>query len=321
MIKFVRNICVVVLCLIFSVTGSAQQGFNVPVPTNSPPTTQAPTQNLQDPYSGLTNGPGMYQEAETGQRQSNTGRNLALATGVFCGVMAVPACSTPPTPKCKWWLACVGAAAAGAIALGGSERTSRQSQEDLTGGRQGNVPRVNCPGCADEDLDINSEDPDERRLAGQIRQLERNGFRIDRRTGVVTDPQGRRFSAETFRSPERMRAAGISGLSMADVRAMEQQVQQAAANASGGVDRGEQGLGLEAGVGGRAGSAPGLVDAPMPSEMRGPSVAGATPPSVAGSSVNFNGIPIGVRMDDIFGMMSRRYNLEERREGFLGPRP
>lgn len=307
-----KNIFVVALSLIFSMSSLAQ----VQITT----TTQAPAQNLNDPYSGLTNGPGIYQEAETGQRQSNTGRNLAIATGVFCGVMAVPACSTPPTPKCKWWISCVAAAAVGAIALRGSERTSKQSQEDVTGGRQGNTPRVNCQQCTDEGLDITSVDPDERRLAGQIRELERNGFRIDRRTGVVTDPQGRRFSSATFKSPERMRAAGISGLSMADIREMEKQVAQAAANAGGGIDKGEQGLGLEAGVGGGAGASPGLVDLSMPSEMRGPSGAEATP-TVAGSSVNFNGVPIGVRVDDIFGMMERRYDLEERREGFLPPGP
>lgn len=312
MMKFLRNIFVVVLSLIFSMSSLAQ----VPITT----TTQAPVRNLNDPYSGLTNGSGMYQEAETGQSESKTGRVLAIGVGLTCSYLAWIACTSTPNSKCPWYLACVAASAVAVIALNRSEGKSKQSQADLTGGRQGNTPRVSCPHCADEGLNITSEDPDERRLAGQIRELERNGFRIDQRTGVVTDKNGKRFSSETFKSPERMRAAGISGLSMAEIRDMEKQVQQAAANASGGVDKGEQGLGLEPGVGGGAGSAPGLVDLSMPSEMRGPS--GTEPaPSVAGASVNFNGVPIGVRVDDIFGMMGRRYDHEERREGFLAPGP
>lgn len=320
MMRLIRTIFIVGLSFIFGTNAFSQQGFNVPA--SVPTTTTAPqnTQNLEDPYSGLTNDPGMYQMAERGQRESNKGRQAAVAVGVFCGAMAIPACVGTGGSSCRWWVACVGAAAVGVIALKGSGDKSVQSQEDLTGGRQGNVPRVNCPQCGDTEVNINSEDPDERRLAGQIRQLERNGFRINQRDGTVTDPKGRRFSSETFKSPERMRAAGISGLSMSDIRDMEKQVEQAAANAGGGVDKGEQGLGLEPGVGGGAPSAVGAFELPTPSELRGPSGLESAP-SVAGSSVNFNGVPIGVRVDDIFGMMERRYDHEERRQGFLPAGP
>lgn len=148
-----------------------------------------------------------------------------------------------------------------------------------------------------------------------------NGNTADLTTGKITTSDGSSYSAADFSSPSSMAAAGFSPDQIATAMATADKVNAkiadkiklgALTSANGSAD---------AGGGGGVKSADTADGEEKPTTAPGlpkNSTSPRQPASVAGLTTNYNGNPIGVSQDDIFKMMSRRYQVKEKQNEFIG---
>lgn len=144
-----------------------------------------------------------------------------------------------------------------------------------------------------------------------LQDREREGYRIDRNRGTITDPKGNPINS--------VNAAMDSGGMNPQQRAQaERDLAEAAAEGESLLKRMEE-YDEEIGGGGGGGNGgsgynPSSADIRA---MRYPTQRGASDPSVAGLSVNHGEDRIGVAGDNIFDMIHRRY--QSRAPGMNGP--
>lgn len=137
-------------------------------------------------------------------------------------------------------------------------------------------------------------------------KLASKGVTVDSKNGTVTTTDGSTMPASAFSSPGAMAAAGMSD---ATIKA----AQDALAGAGGveGMQASVGSMGVDGGGGGYSGAAGGS------SEYQGSSLAdyfnslnkkkGDKDRLIAGKSLTYGKDPIGVKVDDIFMMVHRRY--------------
>jgi hypothetical protein len=208
-------------------------------------------------------------------------------------------------------------AAMAAVGLAMSLKTAKKAkgiEDDLTcartnscfnnsngnNGTPNNGPRPN----------LNPNNPGDRALVDLERQRpnierfleerEREGYRVDRQTGSITDPSGRPIS--------NMSSAMDSGGMNAQQRAEAERVLDEAAREGDNLARRLEEYDEEYGGGGGGNSASSYNSgAPNGGRFGGPNPISSTPPSIAGLSVNHGSDRIGVAGDNIFDMIHRRY--------------
>jgi hypothetical protein len=153
-----------------------------------------------------------------------------------------------------------------------------------------------------------------------------NGFKFNKKTGILTTPDGKKFKIADFESEAAMKAAGIPDSmikgAMDKAKKLEAEAlgkaegatapvatgfQEGSGGAPGGMGKvGDGSEGVDGGTEG-GGKGRGLADGKTPGGARG----------VAGLSKNFNGDPIGVAQDGLFLMMARRYKVKEKQDSFF----
>jgi hypothetical protein len=147
---------------------------------------------------------------------------------------------------------------------------------------------------------------------------ESKGIKVDAKTGIVKLKEGKKIDPN---DPASMSAAlGGEGMSelMKSVSEIEKnavaKVEQVKAGSEAyGFNSGGAGFGMALAEGGY-GMGEDVVGAGASSTNRI-----RKPAQVKGLTKNFNGDPIGVSGDDIFGMMKRRYILKSNQKTFFGP--
>jgi hypothetical protein len=150
------------------------------------------------------------------------------------------------------------------------------------------------------------------------------GGNINAATGTVTLPNGKSFNVSDAIKSGNM---GNTGLSASDFKAgLASAVKdaKAQADAAAGTDGQDSatagavlpGSGPAAGKAAKAFTIPGMPTDPAALKAAAKPRAAA---SVEGASKLFNGVPIGVAQDNLFGLVNRRYASEVTQEKFLTP--
>lgn len=142
-----------------------------------------------------------------------------------------------------------------------------------------------------------------------LNNLASKGFTIDKTTGTITAPDGSKKSSKDFATPQAMAAAGFSPGAIEMASAAVDKLTKEGMAKYGAVDSPRVvAMGVETGGGagysGDSGNHPSFDS--YFKGLRGLSSADRAR-MVAGKSVIAGGAPIGVKGDDIFQMISRRY--------------
>lgn len=162
-------------------------------------------------------------------------------------------------------------------------------------------------------------------INGELKKLENMGYKVNTSDGTITTPDGE-YSTEDFRSADAMAAAGMDSGQVASARqglaALNKQLEEKYGKdgpsvvAMGVSSGGSNGFAGEVGGGGDGGGGSDSMAAYLASlknklnKKRGPS-------SVAGMQKMLGGDPIGVKMDNIFDMIHRRYQLKRKAKVFI----
>ena len=137
--------------------------------------------------------------------------------------------------------------------------------------------------------------------------------------GVVTLPNGTTKNLGDM-STGALRAAGYSSKDIAAFNSAAASIKAKAELAAKGADSHSDLYGDSAGGAGSSGkNGAGHVADRIPTGPR--SSVDRNPAQVAGMARDLNGQPIGVSADDVWKMMNRRYQLQEKNGSFLSPGP
>ncbi|MCB0366044.1 MAG: hypothetical protein H6624_17530 [Bdellovibrionaceae bacterium] len=285
------------------------------------------TQGTEGGNQAPGGGPNINQGAEQGSSSQNTGMMINLAAGATLSAICA-------TPKGGW--ACPMAAMAflqaalDAGAAGESDGVYAATEYnpnfpttpggELPGG--GTLPGTVPGGGVGGGSGTSFANP---RINEGLRNLENKGYKVNAAAGTITTPNGE-MPLSAFSSPEAMAAAGYDEASVNAARAaigklnrdaVEQYGDKANVVAMGLDSRGGGGGALGAGGGEGVsfdGSDPmAAYLASLKNKMnkkRGPA-------NVAGMQRMAGGEPIGVKMDNIFEMVHRRYQKKRKANIFI----
>ncbi|MBL7670209.1 MAG: hypothetical protein JNM39_06960 [Bdellovibrionaceae bacterium] len=152
-----------------------------------------------------------------------------------------------------------------------------------------------------------------------------HGFKFNKKNGVITTPDGKKYKVSDFESEAAMKAAGFSDSMIKGALDKSKKLEAEALDKVGGLSS-VAATGFQEGGGGAPGSLAGSsgdnseVDGGVGGSGKGRGLAGQLPggaQGVAGLSKNFNGDPIGVAQDGLFLMMARRYKVKEKQDSFF----
>lgn len=274
--------------------------------------------------------PTIQSSGDQSSKKNNAGKLLGMAAmGVTAAGVAMT-CFTPvKNPKCPWFIAGLAASTIVTTMMG---KAKKQSDATVSAVTVGAAPVDSTANPADQVYNGSGTDysanPDYQAGLQAIDALKKQGYAFDMKTGVVTDPSGKKFSADTFASNASMAAAGYSSGQIAGFNAERSKLLkdiEAKVKAADGTDM----FGEEAGGGGgaKAAASAGAADGGLGGVSLGS--AGLAnqglgidrdPAQVAGMTKSLGGEPIGVSADSIFGMMGRRYDFLEGQNSFMtGP--
>lgn len=147
--------------------------------------------------------------------------------------------------------------------------------------------------------------------------IRKAGGQVDFKNKTVTTPDGQTLPFSAGVSPAALSAAGVSGSDLSKMTAALNKADAKAAAIKAG--DGVEGDGAIGGPGGSsAGSAETGKGYTPATQAAGPRLGiDRSPAQVAGLTKNFNGEPIGVASDSIFGIIDRRYEFHSRQGSFL----
>ena len=260
----------------------------------------------------------------TGKKSSgnnNAGKMLGQAAmGITAAGVAVT-CVIAANSKCKWFIAGLAASVLVTKLMGKAKKESDATVAAVTTGAA-----QNADGTYNASTDYNTT-PEWQAAQNAMNSLRAQGYSIDENTGVVTDPSGKKFSADTFSSNASMSAAGMNASDIQMINSEKAKLMaaiDAKVKAADGTDMyGEDLGGGGAGKSASAGSADGGL-AGVNANFAGSANVGLgidrDPAQVAGMTKNLGGEPIGVSGDSLFKMIDRRYDLHNKQGSFLtGP--
>jgi len=269
-------------------------------------------------------GPTIKSLGEAAEKNSNKGKGMATAAMAVAAAGAALTCSSVvAADQCTMWL--LGLAASVAI---------RGFMGGASGKSTGTVAAVST---ADDPYNLSkpststtvpappsyTEEPEWKNAMAAIDKAKKAGYDVNLQTGIITDPKGKKFSTSLLNSPSALQAAGISASSM---KAYDNAMTKAAALAAEKTKSADATSDMFEDSSGGGGAKPasssdgGLT--PYGS-LGGGSEDGQKlgvdrdPAQVEGLSVNHNGTPVGVQEDQLFKMIKRRYNFEQKNGSFF----
>jgi hypothetical protein len=143
--------------------------------------------------------------------------------------------------------------------------------------------------------------------------LQKAGVQVDYAKKEITGPDGKTVALSALSSPDSMASAGLNPSDFNKLKDMAEKIQKdkSIPNSAEGVDSDSITVGSKSSaetMGGYAGPA-GSSEARLGLSR--------DPAQVAGLKAMFNGEPIGVAADSIFGIIDRRYELHQKQGSFL----
>lgn len=168
-------------------------------------------------------------------------------------------------------------------------------------------------------------------LLRQENELKKAGFKIDHENGTITTPDGKTFNTASFSSPGAMAAAGFKQNQINDamkgyaeaMKAGEKEYRRILAQEEAGGGALDSDGGMAGGAGSAAGGAAGGDKFDMGAylrKMNGADGAAGEGRGVAGLQKKIGNESIGVAGDNIFQMVSRKYQHEQHQGNFLRER-
>lgn len=168
-------------------------------------------------------------------------------------------------------------------------------------------------------------------LLKQENELKKAGFKIDHENGTITTPDGKTFNTASFSSPGAMAAAGFKQDQINDamkgyaeaMKAGEKEYRRILAQEEAGGGALDSDGGMAGGAGSAAGEAAGGDKFDMGAylrKMNGADGAAGEGRGVAGLQKKIGNESIGVAGDNIFQMVSRKYQHEQHQGNFLRER-
>ncbi|MBK7845180.1 MAG: hypothetical protein IPJ71_16100 [Bdellovibrionales bacterium] len=160
-------------------------------------------------------------------------------------------------------------------------------------------------------------------IDNNLRELEKNGYKVNPTAGTVTTPKGV-FPTSAFSSADSMAAAGMDpsqvaaarkGLEALNKELAEKYGEGPSVVAMGVGGAGGGGSGVESGEGGAANGSDPM--AAYLASLKNKLNQKRDPASVAGMQKMLGGEPIGVKMDNIFEMIHRRYQKKRKANVFI----
>lgn len=162
------------------------------------------------------------------------------------------------------------------------------------------------------------------KFAAMLKDMEAGKYpvKFDSKSNTFSDPNGKKYKSSDFDSDSSMAAAGIPKASIDDINGKTKQVEKSvmekmktmAALAPRGEYEDQSMMGSYSGNSQSAGNE---VLAPGPQGVDRAAIQREVASSVLGMSKNYNGNPIGVSVDSIFSMMTRRYQLKDKQNTFF----
>lgn len=264
--------------------------------------------------------------AQQASSETNRGKNLANAAIGISTAGVIASCTSffgGVSGKCKWWVAGLAASvmvranmrSASAISAGTLAAVSTNPDDKDLGKGKSSI-------STDQDY---QSTPEWIAAQAQIKKLTDAGWKIDTKSGNITTPNGKTYSATSVSSPSAMRAAGATESEIKDFQEGMSKVSAVAAEKAKAADGSATASGEDIGIGGgmahstpttAMGVAEGDVRSGILSEKSKLGVS-RDPAQVEGMSKIYNGSPIGVAADSVFGMIDRRYQLHEKKGSFL----
>ncbi|MCK6597176.1 MAG: hypothetical protein L6Q37_02330 [Bdellovibrionaceae bacterium] len=153
------------------------------------------------------------------------------------------------------------------------------------------------------------------------------GFKFDSKSGILTTPNGKSYSADSLTDKDSLSKAGFSGQDVGSALEANAKFEAEALKKLGlkkddvvgiGAATAENGF-SDGGAGPKyssASSAESSRNSLAAIRNRNPASSGS---KVAGLTKNFNGERIGVAAENIFNMMTRRYKTKEKQDAFFDP--
>lgn len=287
---------------------AAENQYANPTPQNSPTPTADETIQASGKKSSGNN---------------NTGKLMGMAAmAVTAGGIALTCPPAFNTTKCHLFIAGLAASVVVTKLMSKAKKESDATVDAVTVGGNGN--QANNPSYSGGGDYTGT--PEWKAAQDALNSARSAGYTIDENTGVVTDPNGKKFSSETFSSNSSMSAAGYSASDIQGFNAAKAQMNKDIAAKVAAAD-GTDMYGSDIGGSGKAASA-GSADGGLGVAGGLPVVASnkdlginRDPSQVAGMSKNLGGEPIGVSADSLFDMIDRRYNLHQKNGSFLAPGP
>jgi hypothetical protein len=249
----------------------------------------------------------------------NNGQKGQSVAYIMAGALAGAAAKKFSICSPYSYAACI----AGGILLGMALQ-SRRSGQSFNGPNMdswNNVCEYSSNGCSGpmpnpyEPIVAGSTDPDAIAKANKL--AESKGIKVDPNSGIVSLKDGKTIDPN---DPASM-SAGLGGEGTSDLMKKVSGIEK---DALAKVDQIKKSDIADAfGLSGAAGDGTILGEGGYGMGDDGSGLAGKNrlrkPAQVTGLTKNFNGDPIGVSGDDIFGMMKRRYILKSNQKTFFGP--
>lgn len=258
--------------------------------------------------------------AQHGQNTNNSSGNIATAIGAAltaAGAAMMPGCCGAMGTCCPAAVTTLMMGMMGLMQGAGNKSTAGQhGMVKSSVGVNGTPSEVQRPGFANPDaMSSAAMDP---QISKGLNALSKVGAKVDLKGKKITFPNGVTVPLDSLGNPDALAKAGVTNAQFKDMMKKIGDLEKAeTAKAglenlpssefeSGGrgsttvvASEDEYGYGSGQGAGAAA---------------REPAAA-----SVAGMTVNYNGDRIGVAGDDIFLMMTRRYQQKSREDAFLPP--
>lgn len=268
---------------------------------------------------GTGNG-GINQGADQGRQSQSSGSAANMAAGMALMAIFMAGCNGVQT-----WGCFAGPLAALAFMQGGhdagaagqSTATYDATIPDYDSGGTGYSP--NPDGISPTDVGNTVYTPEVKK---NLDTLAKAGYKVDPQTGNVTTPEGT-FPASTFDSPASMAAAGIP----VDVSKANEALAEINEDLAGKYSASVGAMELETGGGGGggyggSGSSSGSYDSPLADYFKSLKKKGTDKDRmIAGKSLTYGNDPIGVKVDDIFMMVHRRYQAKRKINTFIERAP
>lgn len=312
------------------------RGEGTPTTTTLPQqqTPQTPEPSYTPPPADVTLNavPTVQTAAKEGKGKTNTGMILGIGAAAFCTYKAIATCNNPATAGlCKLYIAGVVASVFVISSMSKAKDKSSKTCDGVsvagcegnsTGGVTGGSTGGSAGSTGGNRYVGGPSDPrnsDEyKQLQANIKDLEKQGYKIDQATGKVTLPNGKSLSPPDLNNPNTLAANGIDPKGFAD---MMKQAEKAGQDlAAKGVDNNSSMFGDALGGGGGGGSYSGGGDGDGGGSGLAQKGLGIDrdPAQVSGMAVNYNGESIGVGPDNLFKMIHRRYDLHKSKGNFIG---